>query len=125
LDETGNISDTDFKNTTISKKNADTISSVCSSKYFDPGHKKRIDFLKYLESKGTDLHIYNEDNNHNEIHDYVKQLWNQREIHIIIELLLEYNDKQNEKQILNTILDLTNAKEIKLKEFLKTHFSSL
>ncbi len=68
---------------------------------------------------------YNEDNNHNEIHDYVKQLWNQREIHIIIELLLEYNDKQNEKQILNTILDLTNAKEIKLKEFLKTHFASL
>jgi GR25 family glycosyltransferase involved in LPS biosynthesis/tetratricopeptide (TPR) repeat protein len=55
---------TDFKNTTISKKNADTISTVCSSKYFDPGHKKRIDFLKYLESKGTDLHIYNEDNNH-------------------------------------------------------------
>lgn len=39
------------------------VSSVCSSKYFDPGHKKRIDFLHYLESKGFPLHIYNEDNN--------------------------------------------------------------
>jgi hypothetical protein len=25
------------------------ISSICSSKYFDPGHIKRIDFLKYIE----------------------------------------------------------------------------
>jgi hypothetical protein len=40
------------------------VSSVCSSKYFDPGHKKRIDFLKYLEEKGFPLHIYNEDNEH-------------------------------------------------------------
>ena len=38
------------------------ISSVCSSKYYDPGHKKRIDFLHYLEGKGLPLHIYNEDN---------------------------------------------------------------
>ena len=38
------------------------VSSICSSKYFDPGHKKRIDFLKYLESKDFPLHIYNEDN---------------------------------------------------------------
>jgi hypothetical protein len=40
------------------------VSSICSSKYFDPGHKKRIDFLKYLEEKGFPLHIYNEDNQH-------------------------------------------------------------
>ena len=40
------------------------VSSVCSSKYFDPGHKKRIDFLKYLETKSFPLHIYNEDNQH-------------------------------------------------------------
>ena len=38
------------------------VSSICSSKYYDPGHKKRIDFLHYLESKGLALHIYNEDN---------------------------------------------------------------
>jgi FkbM family methyltransferase len=41
------------------------ISSICSSKYFDPGHKKRIDFLKFLEAKSDiHLHIYNEDNQH-------------------------------------------------------------
>lgn len=43
------------------------ISSVCSSKYFDPGHKKRIDFMKFIESKESpdvQLHIYNEDNQH-------------------------------------------------------------
>jgi hypothetical protein len=44
-------------------KTLDLVSSVCSSKYFDPGHKKRIDFLKYLELKDFPLHIYNEDNN--------------------------------------------------------------
>jgi GR25 family glycosyltransferase involved in LPS biosynthesis/tetratricopeptide (TPR) repeat protein len=38
------------------------VSSICSSKYYDPGHKKRIDFLKYLEEKEFPLHIYNEDN---------------------------------------------------------------
>jgi hypothetical protein len=42
------------------------ISSICSSKYFDEGHIKRIDLLKYLETK-TDIliDIYNQDNNHN------------------------------------------------------------
>jgi GR25 family glycosyltransferase involved in LPS biosynthesis len=41
------------------------VSSICSSKYFDPGHKKRIDFLKFVEAKGSvKLHIYNEDNQH-------------------------------------------------------------
>jgi hypothetical protein len=65
----------------------------------------------------------------NEIHEYLKQLWNQREIHIIIELLLEYekNIKNNktEKYILETIFNLTNAKEVKLREYLKEHFASL
>jgi GR25 family glycosyltransferase involved in LPS biosynthesis len=43
------------------------ISSVCSSKYFDPGHKHRIDFMKFIESKASpdvQLHIFNEDNQH-------------------------------------------------------------
>lgn len=65
----------------------------------------------------------------NEIHEFLKHLWNQREIHIIIELLLEYekNIKNNktEKYILETILNLTNAKEVKLREYLKEHFASL
>lgn len=44
------------------------MSSICSSKYFDPGHIKRIDFLKYVESKNDDIvkiDIYNTDNFHN------------------------------------------------------------
>ena len=44
------------------------ISSICSSKYFDPGHIKRIDFLKFLESKSNaafDVDIFNTDNKHN------------------------------------------------------------
>ena len=65
----------------------------------------------------------NKDNN--KIHEYLKQLWNEREIHIIIELLLEYNKNKTEKQILQSIINLTSAKEIKLREFLKQHFASL
>lgn len=44
------------------------MSSICSSKYFDPGHIKRIDFLKFIESKNDDIvkvDIYNHDNIHN------------------------------------------------------------
>jgi GR25 family glycosyltransferase involved in LPS biosynthesis len=43
------------------------ISSICSSKYFDPGHIKRIDFLKYIENRNDPdvlLDIYNRDNFH-------------------------------------------------------------
>jgi GR25 family glycosyltransferase involved in LPS biosynthesis len=59
-----NMTYDEIKNTSMSNlKTLELVSSVCSSKYFDPGHKKRIDFLKYLESKDFPLHIYNEDNN--------------------------------------------------------------
>lgn len=34
------------------------ISAIMSSKYSDLGHKKRINFLKYLEDKGMDIHVY-------------------------------------------------------------------
>ena len=83
--------------------------------------------IKNFQNK--EIKFNESENNHNAIHDFVKQLWNEREIHIIIELLLEYDknnqDKKDEKQILESILQLTNAKEIKLKEFLKKHFASL
>lgn len=39
------------------------ISSICSSKYFDPGHIIRIDLLKYIEEKNDlIIDIYNKDN---------------------------------------------------------------
>uniref|UniRef100_A0A6C0CAD0 Glycosyltransferase n=1 Tax=viral metagenome TaxID=1070528 RepID=A0A6C0CAD0_9ZZZZ len=44
------------------------ISSICSSKYYDPGHILRIDFLKFVEAKNDEdvkIHVYNHDNHHN------------------------------------------------------------
>ena len=39
------------------------ISTICSSKYFDEGHKARIDFLHFLENKEAEwLDIYNKNN---------------------------------------------------------------
>jgi GR25 family glycosyltransferase involved in LPS biosynthesis len=39
------------------------ISSICSSKYFDPGHILRINFLKFIEVKNEiEVDIYNKDN---------------------------------------------------------------
>lgn len=47
------------------KTKGTTISSICSSKYFDEGHILRIDFLKFLETKGDILlDIYSQDNTH-------------------------------------------------------------
>ena len=44
-------------------KKIDKISSICSSKYYDPGHILRIDLLKFIESKNDlEIDIYNEDN---------------------------------------------------------------
>lgn len=47
------------------KTKGNAIASICSSKYFDPGHIVRIDFLKFLEAKqALPLDIYNYDNPH-------------------------------------------------------------
>ena len=50
---------------TIEKYNHSIISTICSSKYFDEGHIKRIDFLKFIELKDdpiVNFHYYNHDN---------------------------------------------------------------
>ena len=52
----------------IIKRNDNYISTICSSKYFDPGHIKRIDFLKFLEEKNDNfinIDIYGFENKHN------------------------------------------------------------
>ena len=61
---------TEFKNNKIIKdvNKCNKISTICSSKYFDPGHIKRIDFLKFIEEKNDPdviIDIYNHDNTHN------------------------------------------------------------
>lgn len=44
------------------EKNKDlslTLSTILSNKYTDPGHIKRIDFVKFLENKGdVDIHVF-------------------------------------------------------------------
>lgn len=58
----------EFKTIPIIKENRldTTLSTICSSKYFDPGHIKRVDFLKFLEQKhmNLNLHIYGNSNDH-------------------------------------------------------------
>ena len=52
-------------NCKIESKKFNYISTVCSSKYFDPGHIKRVDFLKYIESKNDNkiiIDIFGSDN---------------------------------------------------------------
>jgi len=89
-------------------------------------------YIYHLNTKQTKTLQNNEikiDDSHNKIHDYLKQLWNDREIHIIIELLLQYeqniSNNKKETQLLESILNLTIAKELKFKDFLKQHFASL
>ncbi len=86
--------------------------------------------LKTYQDEDINIESNNSTNNStNIIHEFLKHLWNEREVHIIIELLLEYNkniiNNKIEKEILQSILNLTTAKEQKLKDFLKHHFASL
>lgn len=41
-------------------KPINTLSTILSGKYTDPGHIKRVDFVKFLESKSFDIHVYGE-----------------------------------------------------------------
>lgn len=59
--------DYNYLNNNFIKKKYNYISTICSSKYFDPGHIKRIDFLKFIENKNNSLFkmdIYGYDNDH-------------------------------------------------------------
>lgn len=40
------------------EKKFDILSTVLSEKYRDPGHIKRVDFVKYLETKGLDVDVF-------------------------------------------------------------------
>ena len=57
---------TELKNNKdINKYDHNIISTICTSKYFDPGHIKRVDFLKFMEEKNDPnviFHLYNTDN---------------------------------------------------------------
>jgi len=65
----------------------------------------------------------------NKIHNFLKTLWSPREIHIIIQTMLEYDAKlktnKQELDKLHSILEMTTAKERELSAFLKGHATSL
>lgn len=45
-------------NDEIIKEHDNILSTVLSDKYSDPGHIKRIDFVKFLESKNMEVHVF-------------------------------------------------------------------
>lgn len=65
----------------------------------------------------------------NKIHNFLKTLWNPREIHIIIQTIMEYDAKlkgnKQELDKLNSVLEMTTAKERELSAFLKGHATTL
>ena len=66
--------------------------------------------------------------NKNIIHNYLKELWNKREIQIIMLLFEEYKIKTNDYEkynIIITINNMTNIKEKLLNDFLVEHSSTL
>lgn len=48
----------ELKNMKSFDKTHNLISTVLSDKYKDPGHKKRIDFVKFLDEKDCEIHVY-------------------------------------------------------------------
>ena len=56
-------------------KSKNYLSTICSSKYYDPGHIQRIDFLKYIENqeKSFKIDIYGNENKHN-LKNYISSL---------------------------------------------------
>lgn len=57
----------EFQTKRIEKDNTQKISSVMSSQYFDTGHIKRIDFLKFLEEKNDpiiQIDVFGKENKH-------------------------------------------------------------
>jgi len=70
-----------FQLKTMNFEKTKLLSTICSSKYFDPGHIKRIDFLKYLEKQNDDvvkIDIYGYDNIH-KFKNYVNKLNNKND----------------------------------------------
>lgn len=59
---------------------------------------------------------------------YLKNLWTERELNIVVQLFEEYKIKENQEEkenIINTIINLTNTKEKLLNNFLKEQSSIL
>lgn len=88
---------------------------------------KKMDETTVVKKKKATTQSEVEDDN--KIHNFLKTLWSPREIHIIIQTMLEYDAKlkTNKQEIdkLHSILEMTTAKERELSAFLKGHATSL
>ena len=88
--------------------------------------KKMDDTTVVKKKKATTQTEVDDDN---KIHNFLKTLWSPREIHIIIQTMLEYDAKlktnKQEMDKLHSILEMTTAKERELSAFLKGHATSL
>lgn len=49
---------TELMNNIIVKTENNILSTILSNKYNDPGHKLRVDFVKFLENNNVNVHVY-------------------------------------------------------------------
>ena len=91
-------------------------------------------YIHYL--KGNNMIVHNdgdmENFEGNGIHQYLKDLWNEREIKIVIEMFKEFKSKRlnddyknEEENFLKSINTLTETKDRKLSTFLEEHHTVL
>lgn len=123
------------KNTTIQHsldhyilylKNKDNIKydNECKQKELKEELKELNKLNKLNQIENNDIII----NEKNIIYDYLQNLWSLREIRIIIDLFIEYKEKQSKEEKENIILNInnmTNTKEKLLAEFIKEQSSTL
>lgn len=88
-------------------------------------------YIKTLEERNI-----NQEKNlkKDKLYDYLKNLWNTREIHIVRTALEELNNKQSQdynnvkkdiQSLLQSVFSITNNKEENVKEYLKNYVSVL
>ena len=86
-----------------------------------------IDYYISLLQKKT---ISQKNDEQNKIHTFLKDLWTQRELYIVIELLRELREKKKVKNqdlnyLIDSILIITNKKDRKLNTFIDEHSTIL
>jgi hypothetical protein len=73
-----------LKTAALPAKEFNGVSCVCSAKYFDPGHKYRVDFIRFLEAKSdpdVSVAVFGAQNSH-DFKSYVGPVGDKKEIGI-------------------------------------------
>lgn len=77
------------------------------------------------EKKSKNIVVANTKKVENEIHDFIKNLWSDSEIIIIIKLMNELKKSNDKRNLLSTINTLVKTKEDRLHTFIEEHTSIL